>query len=688
MAIKYTTPIKQLIEIEASDNWGAFCKGASYSTMKRFPINTRATKRFLITALAAAGLFSFAAPAFAATAYPMGTVNVRSGPSTQYSIITTITDGESATVLDHVGDWLKVQTADGVVGWMADWVTRVEEDPAPATSVPPVPETPVTTSPGTGSTSARLIKDVQAVRATGLYDGRSTDYDWLTSVRAWEHLTYLDSAEGWMKVANAQGQRGWIDGTRVMLTDKNVDFTRRALYGAREGDWSMNFLKVREVVPGGTGLALRSGPSAGYGAVATLAQGTPMKLLQIPGTEYVQAMLDDGTTGWVSRNWLKPVAVLPEESVRLWQTSRGVLRLEVKGQATAVQAGGGLLTIPLPRNDARQAYLQVGQFGVTDMALSPDSLTVGFAGEFRHQIVSQTGGTFVLEIRPVVEQAQVERRADREIYRIQMGGQVEPVVRQEGAYVALDLFGARLAPGLSLPEGLFAAADNGGVTLRVLSDKAFALKRRGNILELELLNPGLMGKTVVVDPGHGGVESGAVGPSGLLEKNANLAIGLKLKALLESAGAKVVMTRTADTRCATSEEIAAAPGDALHVDLGCRADLADEVGADAFISIHNNSSGDSAVRGTETYWTPDNFNAPRSQAFASLIQEELVKSLGLRNLGVKENIFYVTRYTDAPAVLAEIAFLSNSTEEALLRQDSFQTKTAEALRRGIARLWD
>ncbi|HYF79780.1 MAG TPA: SH3 domain-containing protein, partial [Symbiobacteriaceae bacterium] len=408
--------------------------------MKRFPTTTHATKRFLISALAAAGLLSIAAPAFAATAYPMGTVNVRSGPSTQYSVITTISDGESALVLDHVGDWLKVRTDAGVVGWMADWVTRVEADTAPSTTPAPAPQPPATTAPTTDAALARLVKDVQAVRTTGIYSGRSLDYDWLAPVRAWEHLTYLDSAEGWMKVANADGQRGWIDGARVMLTDKNVDFTRRALYEAREGDWAMSFLKVREVVPGGTGLALRSGPSAGYGAVATLAQGTPMKLLQIPATEYVQAMLADGTTGWVSRNWLKPVAVLPEETVRLRQVSRGVLRLEVKGQVAAVQAGGGLLTLTLPENAARNAYLQVGQFGVTDMALSPGSLTVGFSGAFRHQIISQANGTMVLEIRPVIEKVQVVSGVDREIYRIQMGGQVETVIRQEGAYVALDLF--------------------------------------------------------------------------------------------------------------------------------------------------------------------------------------------------------------------------------------------------------
>ncbi|MDF2629196.1 MAG: putative N-acetylmuramoyl-L-alanine amidase [Symbiobacteriaceae bacterium] len=649
--------------------------------MKRFPISTHTTTRILLGALTAVGLFAFAAPASAATAYPMGTVNLRSGPGTQHTIITTISDGESATVLDHVGDWLKVRTPAGVVGYMADWVTRVAEDPVvPATTPPPAGE------PGLPG----LVKDVQAVRATGLYNGRSPEYDWLGSVRAWEHLTYLDSAEGWMKVATADGTQGWIDGSRVLLTDKNLDFSRRALYGAREGDWSMTYLKVREVVPGGTGLALRSGPSATAGVLSTLAQGAPMKLLQIPAGEYVQAMLADGTTGWVSRNWIKPVAPLPEESVRLSQVSRGVLRLEVTGQAAGVKAEGGLLSVALPANAARGAYLEVGQFGVTDMAFTPDGLSVGFEGEVRHQVVSQAGGTLVLEIRPVVEQVQRAAAADREIYRLTMGGTVEPVIRREGAYVALDLFGARLAPGLTLPDGVSVAADGGGVTLRVLSSKAFAVKRRDDFLDLELLSPGLIGKTVVVDPGHGGIETGAIGPTGLMEKNVNLTIGLKLKTLLEAAGAKVVMIRTADTRCATPEQLAPYPtlDEKLRADLGCRANTSDTAGADAFLSIHNNASGDRAVRGTETYWSQDNLNAPRSQVFAGLVQEEMLKSLGLRNLGVKENIFYVTRYTDAPAVLAEVAFLSNSTDEALLRQDSFLTKTAEALYRATARLWN
>ncbi|HYF92281.1 MAG TPA: N-acetylmuramoyl-L-alanine amidase [Symbiobacteriaceae bacterium] len=710
-------------------------------------------KRILISTLAAAGLFAMPAPALAATAYPVGDVYVRSGPGTQSEIIATLSAGQTAAVLAHEGTWLRVRTPGGAIGYMADWVTReVFDDQAtylqvttdvlnvrtepdalaptlgqvqqgqqllilegiagwykvdagaiigtgwvkgeftyrepipPATAWPtPPPEPPAAEEP-------RQVapKDVQAVIAASIYNGRSEEYDTIASVRAWEHLTYLDSAEGWMKVATAGGKRGWIDGADVLLTDKGVEFSRRALYSAKEGDWSMRFLKVREVVPGGTGLVLRSGPSWQAPPIRSLVQGDRMKLLAVPGGEYIQVMLTDGTTGWVSRNWVKPVPGLPEESVRLQQTGRGILRLEIAGQVGAIREGAGSLTVALPENADRQAALTVGQSGVSSMTLGPRGLTVRFDHTFRHQVIVNADGTTVLEIRPVVEQIQAVKEADREIYRLHVAGVVDPVARREGSALAIDLFGARLGEGVMLPPGMTAEADAGGVTLRVASDRAHAIKRGAGTFDLVLLAPGLAGKTVVIDPGHGGVETGAIGLSGLTEKEANLSISLKLKALMEAAGARVVITRTADTRCASPAELLKWPtaDEKLRFDLSCRSTVANTVGADAFVSVHSNASPDRGVRGTETYWSGDNLNAARSRALAGLVQGELVGALGLRNLGVKENIFYVTKYTDAPAVLAEIAFLSNSAEDGLLRQDAFRQKAAEAIFRGLSRFWD
>ncbi|HWI64438.1 MAG TPA: N-acetylmuramoyl-L-alanine amidase [Symbiobacteriaceae bacterium] len=708
-------------------------------------------KRFLVGALAAAGLLSISAPVLAATAYPIGTVNVRTGPGTQNAIVTTLSAGQTAQVLEHVGQWLKVATSSGTVGYMADWVTRevfddqvaylkttdvlnVRTQPdalapslgqvqagqqlrmleglagwykvdagalgtgwvkgeytyrtvTPTATVSPTPQAPLNTE----LPRAVLTKDVQAVRSTALYNGRSSEYDTIAGVRAWEHFAYMDSAEGWMKVANASGQRGWINGAEVLLTDKGVDFARQAIYTAREGDWSAKFLKVREVVPGGGGLALRSAPSSTGALIRSLPEGARFKLLQIPAGEYVEAMLPDGQTGWLSRNWIKPVAGMPEgESARIEQTSPGVLRLEVTGQLGAVAAGTDTLTVLLPENPNRRAALEVAQFGVAEFSLDQAGLTVRFETPFRYQVVANTGTRLLVEVRPVIEQVQAISAPDREIYRMSVAGTVEPSVRRDGDAVVVSLPGARLDQGVTIPPGLTVTADAAGVTFRAVSSRAFAIKRGAGRYDLELLAPGLIGKTIVVDPGHGGIESGAIGLSGLTEKAANLGIALKLKTLLEAAGAKVVMTRTTDVRCATPEELSrfATADEKLRYDLGCRSTTANTVGADAFLSIHNNASPDRTMRGTETYWSDENLNAPRSQAFATLVQEELIGALGLRNLGVKRDIFYVTKFTDAPAVLAEVAFLSNSTEDSLLQQEAFRQKTAEALFRALARLWN
>lgn len=708
-------------------------------------------KRFLISTLAAAGLLSISAPALAATAYPVGSVNIRSGPGTQNAIVGTLYQGQTASVLAHEGSWLKVRTAVGTVGYMADWVTREVFDDGPAylqvstdvlnvrlapdalapvvgkvtegaqlrmiegiagwykvdagpagvgwvkgeftyrIQTPPataIPTPPPEKLPVEGRTV--LAKDVQAVLPTKLYNGRSEEYDTLAAVRAWEHLTYVDSAEGWIKVANASGVRGWIDGPDVLLTDKGVDFSRRALYAVKEGDWSMKFLKVREVIPGTTNLVMRSGPSWTAPVIKTLISGNRMKLLQIPAGEYVQAMLPDGTTGWVSRNYLKPIPGLPEESARLVRTAPGVLRIEISGQAGPVEAAGGVLTVPLPDNAIRQAALTVAEYGVAAIALEQKGLTVRFDDSFRYQVISSGNGSTVLEVRPVIEQVDALPEADRTIFRLHVAGEAEPKARREGDTVLLDLPGARLDQGVALPPGITARADAGGVTLLTTSNRAFAVKRGAGTVDLVLYSPGLVGKTIVVDPGHGGSESGAVATSGQTEKEANLAISLKLKALLEAAGARVVTTHATDTRCATPEELAKWPtaDEKLRADLKCRTDLSNNVGADLFLSVHSNANPSRTLRGTETYWSADNLNASRSQILATLVQQELIAALGLPNLGVKEEIFYVTKYTDAPAALAEVAFLSNTTDEALLRQDWFRQKAAQALFQALSRFWN
>jgi len=185
---------------------------------------------------------------------------------------------------------------------------------------------------------------------------------------------------------------------------------------------------------------------------------------------------------------------------------------------------------------------------------------------------------------------------------------------------------------------------------------------------------------VVIDPGHGEVDSGAVGPTGVMEKTVNLAIALKLGQELQNRGIDVVFTRTTDN-VSWNQDMKQ-----ISTDLQPRCDIANNSRADFFISVHNNSAV-SSVTGTETYYSTLN---PSGKAFADSIQLELKNTLSaystFRNRGVKTADYYVLKNTKIPAALVEVAFLSNPTEENLLTTYGFQQQSAAAIAGGIAKI--
>ena len=119
------------------------------------------------------------------------------------------------------------------------------------------------------------------------------------------------------------------------------------------------------------------------------------------------------------------------------------------------------------------------------------------------------------------------------------------------------------------------------------------------------------------------------------------------------------------------------------VSLESREKMANSAHADLFVSIHANAHPSSLVGGTETYYYKGKATSTSSFQAAVQIQNELVKALGLRNIGVKHGNFHVIRETKMPAVLVEIAFLSNPKEEALLKTADFREASAKAIFAGI-----
>jgi N-acetylmuramoyl-L-alanine amidase len=184
----------------------------------------------------------------------------------------------------------------------------------------------------------------------------------------------------------------------------------------------------------------------------------------------------------------------------------------------------------------------------------------------------------------------------------------------------------------------------------------------------------LLGKTVCVDPGHGGSDPGAVGATGTYEKDNTLAISLLLRDRLEKNGAAVFLTRDSDKDVSY-------PDSTADEELGARVDIANESGADIFISIHNDSFTSASAAGTTTF----HYGDTESVRLAGHVQKCLVGELGTRDRGSRFASFYVIRYTDMPAILVEVAFISNPEEEMLLASVDGRCKAADSIFQGIVK---
>lgn len=187
------------------------------------------------------------------------------------------------------------------------------------------------------------------------------------------------------------------------------------------------------------------------------------------------------------------------------------------------------------------------------------------------------------------------------------------------------------------------------------------------------LTPGIKGKIIAIDPGHGGSDPGAVGPTGVREKTVTLGIAQKLGAKLKNAGAIVVFSRTTDVDVARAS---ASATEELHK----RVESAHNGKADILISIHADAAAAASAGGTTVYFTS---KTRYDQTLASSILPRVISAGGLQNRGTREAGFYVTKKAWIPAVLIETAFISNPTEEKLLYQDAWQDKFASGIYYGV-----
>ena len=184
---------------------------------------------------------------------------------------------------------------------------------------------------------------------------------------------------------------------------------------------------------------------------------------------------------------------------------------------------------------------------------------------------------------------------------------------------------------------------------------------------------------IVIDTGHGGEDPGMLGVGGLKEKGINLAVAWKLKEILQEQGFSVVMTREEDT-CLCGED----GRNKKAQDMQKRIAIIEEASPLLTVSIHQNSYQDPEVFGPQVFYYTD---SAEGEALAGFLQEELNQGLSIKRPRKEKGnkTYYLLKKSKGVLAIVECGFLTNPEEAALLQEEKYQKKVAEAIARGIGR---
>ncbi len=243
-----------------------------------------------------------------------------------------------------------------------------------------------------------------------------------------------------------------------------------------------------------------------------------------------------------------------------------------------------------------------------------------------------------------------------------------PVHRRRNPLLALLLAGLLLLGGCQPPVANAAEDDHSTKVSNVAAnDRATSVAGEGN---------GLMGFRVAIDPGHGGIDHGAVGVNGTTEDAINLQIATQLAKQFTLAGADVLMTRES-----SDVDYTGTANTKKRRDMQNRARLITAQDSQVVISIHLNSYPDRRYRGAQTFYQK---GSDEGKKLADAVQQALIDGLeGNNKRGSKAGDYFILKVTEKPSILVEAGFLTNAEDEKLLVQADYQTKIAACIFHGV-----
>ncbi|MDR9503679.1 SH3 domain-containing protein [Brevibacillus agri] len=608
--------------------------------------------RSLLTIVCAISLPVSSAWAAGSVQVTVDKLNVRSGPSLQDAVVTTLPNKTVLPVISTKNDWVQVKLPNGQSGWVANWLVSAQQQPAPAAA-----------------------KTVESTTTNlNVRSGPSQTHPVIQTINPGTRYPIVQKNGDWIMIQLSGGKTGWV--AAWLVKDSSSAST-----GSMPGAGTAGTPPTGQAggnPPSTAGGAVTPKPSAVQGASLTLEfapyvyptpdASTPA-IGQLHAGETITVLTQqngwiqfpyDGVNAWISTNSNAPA----QDTTTAPSTDTGgagntstpaqpSTPATPAEQTATVQTDGLNLRSESNTSSAILATLPIGS-KLKVLEKQGDwyrvQTSAGKTGWVAGWLVTVSGANTPTPSGPYVTiiNANTNVRSgpgtEHSVLRQVQTGEKYSIENREG-----DWFKVTLSDGTTgYVAGWLVAASGAPAVIR---------------------SQALSGKLIVVDPGHGGNDNGATGSSfSTLEKTVNLQVSLLLRNKLEAAGAKVIMTR-ADDRKLTLQQ---------------RVDVAVQNKADIFVSIHHNTHPNTATNGSIVFF----YHQGNSSKLASLVQNELVKATNYKDLQSRFGDYFVLRENSVPSILAEIGFLSNYNDEIRVRSEKQQDLAAEGLFKGIVQYFN
>jgi N-acetylmuramoyl-L-alanine amidase len=549
-------------------------------------------------------------------------LNVREGPGLSYRVVKQVKKNESFKLVKEENEWIQIKLSNNLYGWVANWLVQKESGQ---------------------KSNSNLSLGTITVDGLRMRNGPGLNFQTIGHLNNGVQVQVLEKNENWIKISSGEIE-GWVSSEFVNTTNGQASNqqTDSTPSNRQTAIITVDSLNVRDAA------SLQSK------IIGKLQKGEKIEIIS-------------STKEWVEFNF---------KGQNAWISSQFV---EIESRSNE------------QKNNDNEAATPSSPSGIVG-TVTANALNVRSKGDLTSKIVGTVlkGNTFVI-LEEKNNWSKIEYNPKKygwvnTWYLEKEIPKTNPSKSQDvkESYVTILYDGTNIRKGSSVQTPVVIRANEGeqfavkslkGEWYEILLENGTTAYIAGWIVSVngsapQVEKPGAEGylknKTIVLDPGHGGGDSGTVGARGTLEKELTLRTAILLYDKLRASGANVILTRTNDS----------------YFSLRSRVSTAQYHTADAFISLHYDSILDRSVRGMTTYYF-HSFQRPLAEA----VHSSTLDQTKLKDRGARFGDYHVIRENNQKAILIELGYLSNPAEETTVTSPQYQEMAATGIFNGLAKFF-